>query len=160
MLPTGLARAGNSAVQPKAAALMPTKDPAWNKNGIMTHVRMDKWLWAARFFKTRSLAAQACEFGRIESNGKQAKSSREVRVGDLLQVKNEGGDFQVEVLVLCEMRGPVALAQMLYRETEASRELRLKLAEERKLMPHFEALREGKPSKRDRREIDRLRGRV
>ena len=121
---------------------------------------MDKWLWAARFFKTRSLAARACELGRIESNGKQAKSSREVRVGDLLQVKNEGGDFQVEVLVLSEMRGPAAVAQTLYRETEASRDLRLRLAEERKSMPHFGASREGKPSKRDRREIDRLRGRV
>ena len=121
---------------------------------------MDKWLWAARFFKTRSLAARACELGRIESNGQQAKASREVRVGDLLQVKNDGGDFQVEVLLLSEMRGPAAVAQTLYRETEASRELRLKLAEERKAMPHFEASREGKPSKRDRRKLDRLRGRV
>jgi ribosome-associated heat shock protein Hsp15 len=126
----------------------------------MTRVRMDKWLWAARFFKTRSLAARACELGRIESNGQPAKASREVRVGDLLQVKNDSGDFHVEVLVLSEMRGPASVAQTLYSETEASRELRLKLAEERKTMPHFEALREGKPSKRDRRRIDRLRGRV
>ena len=126
----------------------------------MAGVRMDKWLWAARFFKTRSLAARACELGRIESNGQPAKAAREVRVGDRLQVKNDGGDFQVEVLALSEIRGPAAVAQTLYRETEASRELRLKLAEERKAMPHFEASREGKPSKRDRREIDRLRGRV
>jgi len=126
----------------------------------MSRVRMDKWLWAARFFKTRTLAARACELGRIDSNGQSAKPAREVRVGDLLQVKNAGGEFQVEVLSLSEMRGPAAVAQTLYRETEASRELRLKLAEERKAMPHFEALREGKPSKRDRREIDRLRGRV
>ncbi len=125
----------------------------------MTGVRMDKWLWAARFFKTRSLAAQACELGRIESNGQRAKPAREVRAGDRLQVKNSSGDFQVEVLAVSEMRGPAAVAQTLYRETEASRELRLKLAEERKAMPHFEALREGKPSKRDRRDIDRLRGR-
>jgi ribosome-associated heat shock protein Hsp15 len=125
----------------------------------MTSVRMDKWLWAARFFKTRSLAARACELGRIESNRHQAKASREVRVGDLLQVKNDSGDFQVEVLVLSETRGPAAVAQMLYRETEASRELRRKVAEERRSMPYFEALREGKPSKRDRREIDRFRGR-
>ena len=123
-------------------------------------MRMDKWLWAARFFKTRTLAARACELGRIESNGQGAKSAREVRVGDLLQVKTDGGEFQVEVLVLSEMRGPAAVAQTLYRETEESRALRLKLAEERKSMPHFEALREGKPSKRDRRKIDRLRGRV
>ena len=133
---------------------------AWFENGIMTGVRMDKWLWAARFFKTRTLAARACEFGRIESNGQAAKAAREVKVGDRLQVKNDGGDFQVEVLALSEMRGPAAVAQTLYRETEASRELRLKLAEERKAMPHFEASREGKPSKRDRREIDRFRGRV
>jgi ribosome-associated heat shock protein Hsp15 len=122
-------------------------------------VRMDKWLWAARFFKTRSLATRACELGRVESNGQGAKAAREVRVGDLLKVKNEGGEFHVEVLTLSEMRGPAAVAQTLYRETEASRELRLKLAEERKAMPHYEASREGKPSKRDRREIDRLRRR-
>ncbi len=128
--------------------------------GKMTRVRMDKWLWAARFFKTRTLAARACELGRIESNGQQAKPSREVRAGDLLQVKNDSGEFQVEVLVLSEMRGPAAVAQTLYRETEASRELRLKLAEDRKAMPHFEASREGKPSKRDRREIARIRGRA
>ena len=126
----------------------------------MTGVRLDKWLWAARFFKTRSLAARACELGRIESNGQAAKAAREVKVGDRLQVKNDGGDFQVEVLALSEMRGPAAVAQTLYQETEASRELRLKLAEERKAMPHLEALREGKPSKRDRREIERFRGRA
>ncbi|MFZ0593287.1 MAG: RNA-binding S4 domain-containing protein [Bryobacteraceae bacterium] len=126
----------------------------------MTSVRMDKWLWAARFFRTRALAARACELGRIESNGERAKSSRAVRVGDVLQVKNDSGDFQVEVLVLSEMRGPAALAQTLYRETQASRDLRSKVAEERKAIPHFEALREGKPSKRDRREIDRLRNRA
>jgi ribosome-associated heat shock protein Hsp15 len=126
----------------------------------MTGVRMDKWLWAARFFKTRTLARRACELGRIESNGQPAKAAREVRAGDLLQVKNDSGDFQAEVLALSEMRGPAAVAQTLYRETEASRELRLKAAEERRAMPHFEALREGRPSKRDRRKIDRLRRRV
>ena len=126
----------------------------------MTRVRMDKWLWAARFFKTRSLATRACELGKIESNGQTAKPAHEVRIGDVLEVRSPGGDFEVEVLGLSEMRGPAAVAQTLYRETEASREKRLKLAEERKLMPHFEAMREGKPSKRDRREIGRLRGRV
>jgi ribosome-associated heat shock protein Hsp15 len=130
------------------------------ENGIMVRVRMDKWLWAARFFKTRALAARACDLGRIESNGQAAKPAREVRTGDLLQVKNDGGDFQVEVLLLSEMRGPAVVAQTLYRETEASREARLRLAQERKAMPHFEAMREGKPSKRDRREIGRLRGRA
>jgi len=126
----------------------------------MTGVRMGKWLRAARFFKTRSLAARACEIGRIKSNGQGAKAAREVRVGDVLQVKSDGGDFQVEVLALSEMRGPAAVAQTLYQETKASRESRLELAEQRKAMPHFESLREGKPSKRDRREIGRLRGRA
>ena len=123
-------------------------------------MRMDKWLWAARFFKTRTLAARACELGRIDSNGQPAKPSREVNAGDRLRVKNDSGEFQVEVLGLSEMRGPAAAAQKLYRETEASRELRAKLAEERKAMPHFEAIREGKPSKRDRRELNRLKGRA
>jgi ribosome-associated heat shock protein Hsp15 len=125
----------------------------------MDRVRMDKWLWAARFFKTRALAARACDLGRILSNGQAAKPAREVRAGDLLHVANLSGDFQLEVLLLSEMRGPAAVARTLYRETEASRQLRLKLAEERKAMPHFEALRVGKPTKRDRRQIGRLRGR-
>ena len=126
----------------------------------MTGVRVDKWLWAARFFKTRSMAGHACELGRIESNGQPAKPAREVHPGDMLKIKNDGGEFQVEVLGLSEMRGPAAVAQTLYRETEASRELRMKAAEERKAMPHFEAPREGKPSKRDRRKLGRLRGRM
>jgi ribosome-associated heat shock protein Hsp15 len=125
----------------------------------MTGVRIDKWLWAARFFKTRSLAGRACELGRIEANGQAVKPAREVRVGDLLLIKNASGEFQVEILGLSEMRGPAPVAQKLYRETEESRELRIKLAEERKMMPRIESTREGKPSKRDRREIDRLRGR-
>ncbi len=126
---------------------------------MMPGVRMDKWLWAARFFKTRALASRACELGRIECNKQTAKASREVRVGDLLQVKNEAGDFELAVLLLSDMRGPAAVARTLYLETEVSKELRLKAAEERKAMPQFEASREGRPSKRDRRELDQLRGR-
>ncbi len=126
--------------------------------GIQT-VRMDKWLWAARFFKTRAIASRACDLGRIESNGQPAKPARDVKVGDMLQVKNDSGDYQIEVLALSEMRGPAPVAQTLYRETAASKEARQKFAEERKSMPHFEAMREGKPSKRDRREIDQLRRR-
>jgi len=121
---------------------------------------MDKWLWAARFFKTRSLAAHACELGRIASNGQPAKPAREVRAGDLLKIKNDSGEFQVEVLLLSEMRGPAAVAQTLYRETEESRELRIKSAEERKAIPHFDMPHQGRPSKRDRRELNRFRGRV
>ena len=129
-------------------------------NEVVTGLRIDKWLWAARLFKTRALAARACELGRIECNGQQVKASREVRAGDRLRVKNESGEFQLDVLLLSEMRGPAKVAQTLYLETEASKELRLKLAEERKAMPYFEALGEGRPSKRDRRELNRLRGRM
>jgi ribosome-associated heat shock protein Hsp15 len=126
----------------------------------MVMMRMDKWLWAARFFKTRALAAKACELGRIESNGIHAKPAREVKAGDRLRVKSDSGEFRVEVLGLSEMRGPAAVAQALYRETEDSRAARATAAEERKTAASFEFLHEGKPSKRDRREIDRLRGRV
>jgi ribosome-associated heat shock protein Hsp15 len=125
----------------------------------MTSVRIDKWLWAARFFKTRALASRASDLGRIQSNGQLAKPSRDVHVGDMLQIKNDGGDFQIEVLLLSEMRGPAAVAQTLYRETEASQEARRKLAEERKALQQFETLPEGRPSKRDRRLINRFRGR-
>ena len=123
-------------------------------------VRMDKWLWAARFFKTRTLATRACELGRIQSNGQRAKAAREVRIGDTLRVANEGGDFEVEVLLLSDVRGPASVAQTMYRETEASRELRLKVAAERKAMNQFEQLPAGRPSKRDRGKIIKFRGRV
>lgn len=122
-------------------------------------MRIDKWLWAARFFKTRSLASKACDLGRVTFNGQTTKPSREVHVGDRVQVKNASGDFQIDVLGLSEMRGPAAVAQTLYRETEESRALRLKAAEERKAMPQVEFGREGRPSKRDRRVLDRFRGR-
>ncbi|MGP8175015.1 MAG: RNA-binding S4 domain-containing protein [Terracidiphilus sp.] len=124
----------------------------------MASVRIDKWLWAARFFRTRALAQKACDLGRIHSNGIQAKPAREVRVGDLLTVRNEGGEFLVEVLLLSEMRGPAAVAQTLYRETEASKAARLKAAEERKAMQEFAPLPERRPSKRDRRRIIQFRG--
>ncbi len=121
---------------------------------------MDKWLWAARFFKTRSLAARACELGRIQSNGQPAKAAREVRIGDVLGITNDGGDFQVEVLLLSDMRGAAPVAQTLYSETVASRELRIKAAAERKAAKQFEELPAGRPSKRDRRRIIQFRGRV
>jgi ribosome-associated heat shock protein Hsp15 len=126
----------------------------------MTSVRIDIWLWAARFFKTRALAKRACELGRIESNGQPAKPAREVHVGDRLRVATEGGDFQVEVLLLSAVRGPAWVARGLYFETEASRELRKKLADERKEMKQFEELPTGRPSKRERRKIIQFRGRA
>jgi ribosome-associated heat shock protein Hsp15 len=126
----------------------------------MTSVRIDIWLWAARFFKTRALAKRACELGRIESSGQPAKPAREVRVGDRLRVTTEGGEYQVQVLLLSAVRGPASVARGLYFETEASRELRKKLADERKAMKQFEELPAGRPSKRDRRKIIHFRGRA
>jgi ribosome-associated heat shock protein Hsp15 len=124
----------------------------------MATVRIDKWLWAARFFKTRALASKACDLGRIFSNGKDAKPAREVRAGDLLRIKNEGGEFEVEVQAVSQMRGPAAVAQTLYRETDAGKAARLKAAEERKAMQEFTPLPDRRPSKRDRRRIVQFRG--
>jgi len=126
----------------------------------MNTVRIDKWLWAARFFKTRTLAADACGIGRIECNGLRAKASRDVHLGDKLSVTNEAGKFDIEVLAVTETRGSAAIAQTLYRETEASREQRLKAAAERKQMLDAGEIPAGKPSRRDRNQLDRLRGRI
>lgn len=122
-------------------------------------IRIDKWLWAARFFKTRSLAARACELGRITCNGQNVKPARDLHVGDRLQITNDSGEFHIDVLALSDMRGPAVVAQTLYAETEASKQARAQLADQRKSMPYFERLPEGKLSKRDRRRFDRLRGR-
>jgi ribosome-associated heat shock protein Hsp15 len=124
----------------------------------MNSVRMDKWLWAARFFKTRALSAKACDLGRIRSNEIDAKPARDVRVGDMLRVRNEGGEFHVEVLEVSEMRGPAAIAHTLYRETDESKERRAKEAAERKAMQQYAPLPERRPSKRDRRRIIQFRG--
>lgn len=124
----------------------------------MTGVRIDKWLWAARFFKTRALASKACDLGRIQSNGVDAKPAREVRVGDRLAVRNEGGLFEIDILALSEVRGPAAQAQALFKETEASVEARARVAAERKAMQEFMPLPDRRPTKRDRRHIIRFRG--
>ena len=121
----------------------------------MDGVRIDKWLWAARFFKTREQASKACELGRVTSNAARAKPAREVRAGDMLRIQKEDGEREVEVLALTQQRGPAAVAQTLYRETEASIELRRKAAEERRLLgPMYTAAAPaGRPGKRDRRLI-------
>jgi len=126
----------------------------------MNSVRTDKWLWAARFFKTRALAIKACDLGRVQANGLRVKPARDVHSGDMLRIENEGGIFEIEVLQLSEMRGPAAVAQTLYRETDASREARQKVAEERKAMQQYAPLPEHRPSKRDRRRIIQFRGRA
>ncbi len=125
----------------------------------MTGVRLDKWLWAARFFKTRTLAARACETNRARIGGQTAKSSREVRLGDALQVQTETSTFEVEVLGLSDMRGPASVAQALYRETEESKRKREEQAAQRRLMPTFEVVNAGKPTKKDRRRYDSFRDR-
>jgi ribosome-associated heat shock protein Hsp15 len=122
-----------------------------------TFVRIDKWLWAARFFKTRALASKACDLGRIHSNEIEAKPARDVRVGDMLRIRNEGGEFHIEVLQLTDIRGPAAVAQTLYRETEASKEQRQREAAERKAMQEYAPLPDRRPSKRDRRRIIQFR---
>jgi ribosome-associated heat shock protein Hsp15 len=123
----------------------------------MPDVRLDKWLWAARFFKTRNLATRACELGRIESRGQPVKPAREVHPGDILQIRTEGGDFEVEVLQLSSIRGPAPVARSLYKETDASREARQRVSAERKAMMHFNPAPLARPSKRDRRRIRRFR---
>ncbi len=125
----------------------------------MNGIRIDAWLWAARFYKTRTLAKKSCDLARILSNGQVAKAAREVRVGDMLRITTEGGEFEVEVLGVSDVRGPASEAQKLYRETEASKEMRMKVAAERKAAREFEVLPAGRPSKRDRRRIIQFRGR-
>src|SRR5579862_5485224 len=125
----------------------------------MQRVRIDKWLWAARFFKTRSLAARACDLGRVSANGQHVKPAREVRAGERLEVRTDSGQFQVDILALSDTRGPAVVAQTLYSETPESRESRLREIEARRAMPRFETATPSRPSKRDRRQISRLRGR-
>jgi len=125
----------------------------------MTGVRIDKWLWAARFFKTRALAAKNCDLGRVLFQNSPVKPAREVHVGNMLKITTEAGDFTIEVLQLSDVRGPAAVAQTLYRETDESREARLKAAAERKANRDFAPAPAGRPSKRDRRRIIQFRGR-
>ena len=126
----------------------------------MTGIRMDAWLWAARFFKTRTLAKKSCDLGRTLSNGQVAKAAREVRVGDMLGISNDGGEFEIEVLGLSDVRGPASEAQKLYRETDASKQMRAKVAAERRAAREFEVLPQGRPSKRERKRIIQFRGRA
>jgi ribosome-associated heat shock protein Hsp15 len=125
----------------------------------MDAVRMDKWLWAARFFKTRALAVKACELGRVKLRDQPAKPAKDVKAGDLLTVTNDSGTYTVDVLALSDVRGPAAVAQTLYRETDTSIAARKKEEELRKNSPWFDVDTAGRPSKRDRRDINRLRGR-
>jgi ribosome-associated heat shock protein Hsp15 len=121
-------------------------------------LRIDKWLWAARFFKTRSMASDAVEKGRVRIGGANVKPSKDVRVGDLVEIEIEQVLWQVNVLGICEVRGPAPIAQTLYAETDAGREKRVAESERRKTYREPAAALQGRPTKRDRRIIDKLSG--
>lgn len=120
-------------------------------------VRLDKWLWAARFFKTRSLAAQAIEAGKVKVNAERVKKARTVAVGEELSIRSGPYERVVEVRALSESRGAATVAANLYEETSASREARERIAAMNKAMG--DALIKGKPTKQQRRQIDKFRGR-
>ncbi len=121
-------------------------------------VRLDKWLWAARFFKTRSLATQAIEASRVRLNGEPAKPAKEVRIDDLLTIRTGEVIWEVRVRKLSDVRASAGIAQTLYAETEASMVARAKQAETRKLYREPADAIKGRPTKRDRRELERVRG--
>jgi ribosome-associated heat shock protein Hsp15 len=124
----------------------------------VARMRIDKWLWAARFFKTRSLAADAVEKGRARIAGAAVKPAKDVRVGDLVQVEIERIVWEVRVLGMCEVRGPASVAQTLYAETPDSKTKRAAEAERRRTYREPTATLQGRPTKRDRRVIDKLSG--
>ncbi len=119
--------------------------------------RLDKWLWAARFFKTRSLATEAIERGRVKVNDERVKPARQVRIGELLDIDNGSTEWQVRVEGLSDKRGPASVAQQLYAETEASVRRRQQEAERRRLFAEPSEGIHGRPTKRDRRQLDRSR---
>lgn len=121
-------------------------------------LRIDKWLWAARFFKTRSLAAAAVEKGHVRIDGVSVKPAKDVRVGDLVEIEIERIVWQVAVLGVCDVRGPASVAQTLYAETEESKVKRQVEQERRKTYREPAAALHGRPTKRDRRTIDKLSG--
>lgn len=121
-------------------------------------VRIDKWLWAARFFKTRSLAAKAVEGGKVRVNGEGAKPARAIKPGDELAIRVGEFEWVVEVVALSRQRGPAAQAALLYAEREDSRERRRAAMSQRKSQPHPAAGVKGRPTKKDRRQIHRFTG--
>jgi ribosome-associated heat shock protein Hsp15 len=120
-------------------------------------VRIDKWLWAARFYKTRSLATDAVNGGKVEVNDANVKPAKLVTAGDAIRVRLGPYEHQVVVRGVSGRRGSAAVAQTLYEETEASRAARERLAEQLRLAPAGFVYEKGRPSKRDRRELERFR---
>jgi ribosome-associated heat shock protein Hsp15 len=121
----------------------------------MSAVRIDKWLWAARFFKTRSLATGAVDAGKVRLNSERVKPAHPVKVGDVLDIDNGATEWQVVVRDLSDARGPASLAQTLYSETEAGAAKRQKAAEQRKYFREPGTTLKGRPTKRDRRQLDK-----
>ena len=117
-------------------------------------MRIDKWLWAARFFKTRTLAREAVELGRVRVSGERTKPSREIRIGDVLQILRAQERFEVQVAGLSEVRGPAPVAQTLYEETEQSKEKRERITEMKRFSEEpATSIRKGRPTKRDARKL-------
>lgn len=125
---------------------------------VDARLRIDKWLWCARFFKTRSLAADAVERGRVTVNGHACKNSREVRPGDRIVLEAHQQRWELTVKGIAPARGPASVAQTLYAETEESHRARQSEAERRKLQPEPAAQLAGRPTKRDRRRMDGFNG--
>ena len=119
--------------------------------------RLDKWLWAARFFKTRSIAREAVSGGKVHLNGNRAKPGRSLNVGDELRIQRGEEEYIISVVELSARRGPAVLARTLYEESEESRIKREQLAEQRKLEHQQHAMRERRPDKRQRRRIVRFK---
>jgi ribosome-associated heat shock protein Hsp15 len=143
---------GNHAVVTHISTLLRHHSPVTE----FLSIRLDIWLWAARFFKTRSLAKQAVETGKVEAGGQRAKPSRMVRVGDGLKISRGEEHFEIQVLALSEQRGPASVAQTLYAETEASRALREQARAQRAAERNGYRAPEHKPDKRARRLIQAL----
>lgn len=120
-------------------------------------VRLDRWLWAARFFKTRTLAATAIDGGKVQVNGVRVKRAAQIGAGDEVRIRKPPYEFVLEVLRASEHRGPAAEAQQLYRETDVSVRARETLHEQLRLQPHVAFEGKGRPTKKDRRDLDRLR---
>ena len=129
------------------------------QNADDDRVRLDKWLWAARFFKTRSLASEAIAGGKVQVNGDRTKRARPLQVGDEIRVRQGPYEFLVVVRALSDRRGPAAAAAELYEERPESRAAREAMAIQLKTLHAAFVPEKGRPTKRDRREIERLRGR-
>ena len=124
----------------------------------MERLRLDKWLWAARFYKTRTLASEEINKGRVQVNGVAVKPARELKAGDSVLLRNGPISRTVTVLALSDKRGPAPVAALLYQETEDSIRQRQQAAEQRRLAPEPAlSLSQGRPTKRDRRDTEQLR---